>query len=140
MVTANLLKIAIILVLTDVDGDLAFITRVNPIVPEMREEVTGFVFKEISEVKLVSTGLIRLYQLFISTQDVSACNFTQSCSRFGMEAFQKYGLFYGILMTSDRLQRCNSLARRYYPIDPKTGLAIDYSVEVYYMGKSVNTH
>jgi len=53
-----------------------------------------------------------------------------------MAAFRKYGLFYGGLMTADRLLRCNGLARRHYPIDLRTGLAIDYPTEVYYLGKT----
>lgn len=121
---------------TYVSDDLAFIARNNPIKSKPKKQVTNFTFKEVSEAKLVCMGLIRLYQLFISSQDISVCNFTPSCSRFGMAAFRKYGLFYGGLMTADRLLRCNGLARRYYPIDPKTGLAIDYPIEVYYLGKA----
>jgi len=120
----------------NISDDLAFIARSNPIKPTPNRQVTGFTFKEVSEAKLICMGLIRLYQIFISSQDVSACNFTLSCSHFGMAAFRKYGLFYGGLMTADRLLRCNGLARRYYPIDPKTGLAIDYPIEVYYLGKA----
>lgn len=35
------------------------------------------------------------------------CNFTPSCSRFSQEAIQKYGFAKGLLMTTDRLQRCS---------------------------------
>jgi putative membrane protein insertion efficiency factor len=121
---------------TDVKDDLVFIARNNPIKSERKKRITNFTFKEVSEAKLVSMGLIRLYQMFISSQDISVCNFIPSCSRFGMAAFRKYGLFYGGLMTADRLLRCNGLARKYYPIDPGTGLAIDYPIEVYYLGKA----
>ena len=119
-----------------VSDDLNFIAKNNPIKPETKKRITNFTIKEVSEAKLVCMGLIRLYQLFISSQDISVCNFTPSCSRFGMAAFRKHGLFYGGLMTADRLLRCNGLARRYYPVDPRTGLAIDYPTEVYYLGKA----
>jgi putative component of membrane protein insertase Oxa1/YidC/SpoIIIJ protein YidD len=98
-------------------------------------DLVRFTFRETSESKLIATSLIRLYQLYVSSQDVPSCNFTLSCSRFGMLAIRKYGLFYGILMTSDRLQRCNRIGgRRYYPIDPRTGKSIDYPIETYYLG------
>lgn len=85
------------------------------------------------ELKLLSTGIIRLYQLFISTQDMPSCNFTLSCSRFGMKAIQKYGVIHGILMTGDRLQRCHWWSRIYYPVNVKNGLAVDYPVEYYHL-------
>ncbi|NIA29052.1 MAG: membrane protein insertion efficiency factor YidD [Actinobacteria bacterium] len=70
-------------------------------------------------------GCIRFYQLFISSQDIPVCNFTPSCSKFGMAAIKKYGVFYGGLMTFDRLQRCNGLGRKYYPIHPVTDKSYD---------------
>jgi len=58
-----------------------------------------------------------------------------SCSHFGMEAIQEYGILHGLLMASDRLQRCNGLSRKFYPEDPKTTLAIDFPLEAYYLGR-----
>jgi hypothetical protein len=52
------------------------------------------------------------------------------------KAIQEYGAFHGFLMASDRLQRCFGASRKYYPRDPKTGYAIDYPVEAYYIGRS----
>jgi len=121
--------------LAQVKDDLNFIMRVNPITTGKKQDISNFTFKEVSEFKLMSTGLIRLYQLFISSQDMPVCNFTKTCSRFGMEAIRKYGVFWGVLMTADRLQRCNGIGRKYYPIDIETGLSIDYPVETYYLGK-----
>lgn len=120
-----------------VKKDLVFITEINPIAREMEPEryISVFTFKEVSEVKLTTTGIIRFYQIFMSTQDVPCCNFTLTCSRFMSEAIRKYGAFYGLLMAGDRLHRCIGAARKYYPRDPRTGLAIDYPVERYYLGK-----
>jgi putative component of membrane protein insertase Oxa1/YidC/SpoIIIJ protein YidD len=84
-----------------------------------------------NEVSFAFMLLIRVYQKTISSQDLPACNFTQSCSRFAFESIQRHGPIHGIMMASDRLQRCNSFARRYYPIDPLTGLAVDHPVDWY---------
>lgn len=144
MVNKYLLKLILLLVgfqlicsvsMAQVKDDLKFIIKTNPIMTEKKHEMSKFTLKEVSESKLLATGLIRLYQLFISSQDMPVCNFTQTCSRFGIESIQKYGIFFGILMTADRLQRCNGIGKRYYPIDLETGRSLDHPVEIYYLGK-----
>lgn len=70
-------------------------------------------------------SLIRFYQKFISTQDLPVCNFTPTCSRFAVESIQTFGLLRGILLASDRLQRCNGMSTSLYEIDPKTGKFAD---------------
>ncbi|MFH1052557.1 MAG: membrane protein insertion efficiency factor YidD [bacterium] len=79
-------------------------------------------------------GLIRFYQNFLSTQDEPVCNFTLSCSAFGVEAIKNRGFFYGILLTADRLTRCNSLTKYEYHIDRYSDRAID-NVPIYYFNK-----
>jgi putative membrane protein insertion efficiency factor len=88
-------------------------------------------FERMHEVPMVLTGLIRIYQVLVSSQDTQSCTFTLSCSRFGMEAIRKHGAFYGVLITADRLERCNGFGRGYYPVDPATGLSVDYPTEQY---------
>jgi len=86
--------------------DLTFILRANPIqISHQKQEAISFNPRESTPTRLFSTGLIRIYQKYISTQDLPACNFTPSCSRFGMGSIQKYGFFRGILLTADRLLR-----------------------------------
>jgi len=121
-----------------IKDDIEFIIKNKPVEVITKSKSSDFTFREVSELKLIATGLIRLYQLFISSQDMPVCNFTLSCSHFGMAAIRKYGFFYGILMISDRLQRCNGIGRKYYSIDSRTGLAIDYPIEVYYLGPRSN--
>ena len=70
-------------------------------------------------------SLIVLYQLTLSSQDTPACNYEPTCSHFAQEAIRSRGPILGILMTSDRLQRCIGAARRYYPTDPLTSRALD---------------
>lgn len=88
-----------------------------------------------TELGATALGLIRLYQLLISSQDGQVCNFTVSCSRFATVAIQRYGLGHGIAMASDRIQRCNGIGRGQYPADPQSGLAIDLPVASYYAGR-----
>jgi len=118
-----------------IKDDLAFIVKNNPIEIKIEKKAPDFTFKESSELKLAFIGFIRLYQLCISSQDKPVCIFSFSCSRFGMLAIRKYGVFFGLLMASDRIQRCNGLGRRYYPIDSETELSVDYPIDDYYLGK-----
>jgi putative membrane protein insertion efficiency factor len=105
--------------------DLAFIRKVNPITTPKPQEVVRFNPQETSELKLAATGLIRLYQKFISSQDGPTCNFVPSCSRFGMACIQEYGMLRGFLLTSDRLLRCNGSESRHHHKDVTTGKHID---------------
>jgi len=101
---------------------LQFILKSNPLIqPEKRIKSE----REESEVKLFFIGGIRFYQLFISPQDMPSCVFVPSCSKFGLESVKRYGVLKGILLTSDRLQRCHTLGLGYYQIDEETKKAKD---------------
>ena len=119
---------------------LDFLKRTNPIIEEKTDVRFHSLsnFRETSEVKLAFSGLIRFYQVYISSQDIPSCNFNLSCSRFMAKAIQEHGAFHGILMGSDRLQRCFGPGRKYYPKDIKTGHVIDYPVEIYYIRRDEN--
>lgn len=106
-------------------ADLAFMRKFNPITTEKPQEVIRFNPEETSELKLAATGLIRLYQKFISSQDVPACGFSPTCSRFCMACIQEYGLVRGIFLAADRLLRCNGSQSRHYPKDEAIGKYID---------------
>jgi putative membrane protein insertion efficiency factor len=51
--------------------------------------------------------LIKIYQLAISPLIGPKCRFTPTCSEYGKEALQKYGLIKGGWMTIKRIARCN---------------------------------
>jgi len=88
---------------------------------------------ETSEVKIFFINIIRFYQVFISSQqNRNVCVFTPSCSRFGLSAIKKYGPIYGILMASDRVQRCYGQTNKYYLIDSQTEKFYD-PVEFYFL-------
>jgi putative membrane protein insertion efficiency factor len=81
---------------------------------------------EQSEFRMVSQVMIRIYQEFISSQQYNVCVFQPSCSHFGQEAIQQYGLAKGVLLIADRLQRCNYFASQYgYGYDQETGRLLD---------------
>ena len=52
-------------------------------------------------------GLVRGYQLMISPHFPSTCRYHPTCSRYALEAFQKYGAVKGLLLTIHRLGRCH---------------------------------
>ena len=57
----------------------------------------------------VALILIRIYQLTISRTMPSSCRFTPSCSQYGYEAIEKYGIFKGGWMAIKRIGRCHPL-------------------------------
>lgn len=59
--------------------------------------------------KYLVLGLIRLYQKLISPALPAACRFHPTCSHYGYEAIQKYGLFRGGWMAIKRVGRCHPL-------------------------------
>ena len=68
---------------------------------------------------------IAAYQNFISSQDKPSCIFSTSCSKFSSMALNNVGFFRGILLTTDRLSRCNGLSMHLYPINPENQRSID---------------
>jgi putative component of membrane protein insertase Oxa1/YidC/SpoIIIJ protein YidD len=117
--------------------DLKFIMRVNPI-GSSKIKKSHPLLKRTSEVKMFFGGIIGFYQFFISSQDKPSCNFTISCSDFSLAAINEYGFFYGLLMTSDRLQRCNGFGKIYYQTDSFSKLSIDYPIQDFYLKKTLS--
>ena len=118
------------------EENLNFIKQHNPIIEKKESEDLSFSLKETSEIKLSALWYIRFYQNFISTQHDKhkMCTFVPSCSRFSIEAIKYYGLFKGVLLTSDRLQRCNNFGKSRYITDIQTGKRVD-SVRKYVAGE-----
>lgn len=116
--------------------EVDFILRNNPLDLGPPHKNGELLENEVSEIKLVLFGLMRVYQRYVSSQDKSLCIFTKSCSDFALYSLRKYGLIHGICMASDRLQRCHGLGVKYYLADPETGRAVDYAAGLYYLGKS----
>jgi putative membrane protein insertion efficiency factor len=58
-------------------------------------------------VKHIALLLIKLYQNTISRVLPPSCRFTPSCSVYGYQAIEKYGIFKGGWMAIKRIGRCN---------------------------------
>jgi uncharacterized protein len=52
-------------------------------------------------------ALIKFYQQAISPWLPARCRYSPTCSQYGIEAFQKYGVFKGFILTFWRILRCN---------------------------------
>lgn len=78
-----------------------------------------------NEIQYVFSGLFLFYKIFFSSQDLTVCTFTPSCSEFGILAVKKSGVVMGGIRTMDRLTRCNGLSPEKYEIDIKAKLLID---------------
>ena len=77
-------------------------------------EDNNFAEVESNSVKLVFQGLLTIYQKGLSPLDGPSCPFSLSCSRFSRVCIKNKGLALGILMTGDRLLRCNHNASNTY--------------------------
>lgn len=62
---------------------------------------------ETSTVRIVLLGAIDLYRNLVSPINGPRCGFYPSCSSFGRQAVSEYGAVRGVMMTADRLTRCN---------------------------------
>ncbi len=81
--------------------------------------------------------LQNIYSEAISIQNGATCIFTPTCSQFTFQSIKLYGPFWGILMSLDRIQRCNPLSARayYYPIDPLRKRYIDPPYQEYILAE-----
>ena len=79
--------------------------------------------KKINPVGIVYGGSLYIYQNVLSKHISADCLFTPSCSEFSKQAIKEYGLLKGIILTIDRVNRCNRIAAqdlKHYTVDPKT--------------------
>ncbi len=56
------------------------------------------------------SGMMYVYQRFVSPQMPSECLYHTSCSAFSKQLIRDHGLLKGVLSTADRLMRCHRLA------------------------------
>jgi putative membrane protein insertion efficiency factor len=62
---------------------------------------------ETSVVRVALMGAIDFYRKRISPIGAARCGFHPSCSAFGRQALREKGALLGVMMTCDRLTRCN---------------------------------
>ncbi|MCD6531270.1 membrane protein insertion efficiency factor YidD [bacterium] len=99
--------------------DSAFLPPEKP-KPPYSDETPKF----LNGVSVMALAFLNLYQKRITTQDAQKCQFRIGCSQFSKLSFMRHNPFMALLMTSDRLQRCNPFAHKYYPAD-STGHLVD---------------
>ena len=59
--------------------------------------------------KYIFIYLIKTYQYILSPLLPNACRYNPTCSQYGIEAFNKYGVFKGFWLTLKRISRCHPL-------------------------------
>ena len=65
--------------------------------------------------KQVMLWLIRFYRKYLSgMKGYSTCKYYPTCSQYGIEAIEKYGVLKGGLLTAWRILRCNPFAKGGY--------------------------
>jgi len=57
--------------------------------------------------RLIGIGLIRFYQLTLSSLIGSSCRHQPTCSEYGFEAIARHGLLGGFWLTLFRVAKCN---------------------------------
>ncbi|MDD5529306.1 MAG: membrane protein insertion efficiency factor YidD [bacterium] len=110
----NILFFSIFFQVTNADTSVADTTVMETSV--ITEELSADTVKDKKRNNLftgIATGFIHVYQIVISPRQGDVCNFNPSCSHFACEAIEKEGVVKGILMTADRLERCNYSAWQY---------------------------
>lgn len=60
-------------------------------------------------ITLLFSSLMYFYQNIISSQVNARCLYAPSCSEFSKGCIKRHGLLKGVLLTADRLQRCNRI-------------------------------
>jgi uncharacterized protein len=60
-----------------------------------------------SEMKILFSFAFLVYKEFVSSQDVDACVFYPSCSKYTIEGIERNGVIPGLLSGFDRLLRCH---------------------------------
>jgi len=92
--------------------------KIKQNVKEYAEEHTG-------TMQIIFAHMFLFYKNFLSSQDVSSCPFSLSCSEFFILSVQKNGVVLGFLDGIDRFLRCNGYSNDMYDVDPKTNKLID---------------
>jgi hypothetical protein len=70
--------------------------------------------------KRVALGMIRFYQQALSPLTPPSCRYQPTCSNYGYEAIQRFGVLRGSWMAAARIARCHPFAAGGYdPVPDK---------------------
>jgi putative component of membrane protein insertase Oxa1/YidC/SpoIIIJ protein YidD len=97
---------------------------------ERGSKTRAYIYKDGSSVitkfnpfNIIYGSSLYIYQNVFSKHFSADCLFTPGCSDYSKQAVREYGLPKGILLTIDRLNRCNRIAGqdlKHYSVDSKT--------------------
>jgi uncharacterized protein len=68
------------------------------------------IIKKFNPIGMLLGGSLYIYQNVFSKHLSADCLFIPSCSEFSKQAIKEYGLLKGILLSIDRVNRCNRIA------------------------------
>ena len=68
--------------------------------------------KKINPVNIVFGVTLYFYQNVISKQISSGCLYTPGCSEFSKNAIREFGLMKGVILSADRVYRCNGYSAK----------------------------
>jgi putative membrane protein insertion efficiency factor len=78
----------------------------------------------------VVTTPIAVYQRVISPAIPRRCKYEPTCSRYAVEAIQRYGILRGLVLAGWRLLRCNPLSHGGYdPVEAQRVFRADAETE-----------
>ncbi len=106
-------------------SEIQQLMHINKVEPKPDPVWRGVEGNNKSEFDLLFSGLFLTYKAFFSSQDISDCAFTPSCSVYALQAIKKQGPIIGLINFCDRFSRCNGLNSEHYHYDPKTRLLND---------------
>ena len=61
----------------------------------------------VNSLRYIPVFLIMLYRYTFSPLFPLCCRFTPTCSAYAIEAFRKYGIIKGVVLTLIRLSKCH---------------------------------
>lgn len=64
--------------------------------------------------KKILIFIIKFYQKYISPMKSTRCPYIPSCSQYGLEAVEKYGVLKGGALAAWRIARCNPFSKGGY--------------------------
>ena len=117
--------------LNDKQWDEAILILMDTFISQEPGETKDIEEDEITEpewlngASITADFFLDLYRKYITNQDAQKCQFHIGCSKFSKIAFRKRNPLAALLITSDRLQRCNPFAKKYYPADER-GYLLDH--------------
>ncbi|MCR5388097.1 MAG: membrane protein insertion efficiency factor YidD [Lachnospiraceae bacterium] len=76
--------------------------------------------------KKLLLAIIRIYQKGVSPYKGYQCPYYPSCSRYGLEAIELHGAFYGTFLALWRILRCNPFSHGGYDPVPDEIKKIDF--------------